>query len=142
MHVLDTRHGVHIIDDTYNANPGSMEAALNTLQTLRKGRRGIFVTGDMKELGRHAARLHKDVGALAAQAGIAALYATGEFAEMVAAGAVEAGMETESIITGDKEEILKALILRVKADDWILVKGSRAMAMEDVVRKLKEWADS
>jgi len=142
MHVLDTRHGVHIIDDTYNANPGSMEAALNTLQTLRKGRRGIFVTGDMKELGQHATRLHKEVGAMAVRAGIAALYATGEFAEKVAAGAAEAGMETENIITGDKAEILNALIIRVKPDDWILVKGSRAMAMEEVVRKLREWADN
>ena len=142
MHVLETRHGLHIIDDTYNANPGSMEVALNTLQTLRKGRRGIFVTGDMKELGQHAARLHKEVGAMAVRAGIVALYATGEFAEKVAAGAAEAGMETENIITGDKDQILNALISRVRPDDWILVKGSRAMAMEEVVQKLREWADN
>jgi UDP-N-acetylmuramyl pentapeptide synthase len=98
--------------------------------------------GDMKELGRQAAALHRQVGNLAGRSGISALFATGQFAGETAAGAAESGLEVRNIVTGSKEQIVHALIERLQPGDWILVKGSRAMAMEEIVRKLKDWAQA
>ncbi len=141
MNIVHTRVGIHIIDDTYNANPGSMSVALTTLKALRKNHRGVLVIGDMKELGEHAASLHREVGALAARSGIDRLYATGDFAERLAAGAAGEGMKRQDIFTGAKQEILELLISRLNPEDWVLVKGSRAMAMEEIVQGLQSWAD-
>jgi len=136
MNILHTDRGINLIDDTYNANPGSMEEALKTLTTLKKNNRGIFIAGDMFELGRHAEKMHEEIGALAAGSGISMLYATGEFAETVASGAVGGGMEPGNIFTGSKKEILDDLPGYLKTGDWVLIKGSRAMEMEEIVKGL------
>ncbi|MBW1822158.1 MAG: UDP-N-acetylmuramoyl-tripeptide--D-alanyl-D-alanine ligase [Deltaproteobacteria bacterium] len=136
MNILHMGSGVNLIDDTYNANPGSMEAALKTLATLKKNNRGIFVVGDMFELGRHAEKMHEEIGVLAADSDISILYATGEFAETVASGAARGGMKSEGIFTGSKKDILDDLTGRLRANDWILVKGSRGMRMEEIVKGL------
>jgi len=136
MNILRTSSGVNLIDDTYNANPGSMEAALKTLTTLKKNNRGIFVAGDMFELGRHAEKMHEEFGAMAAGSDISMIYATGEFAETVASGAAGGGMRSENIFTGSKKDILDDLTGRLRANDWILVKGSRGMGMEEIVEGL------
>jgi len=136
MNILYTGSGVNLIDDTYNANPGSMEAALKTLTTLKKNNRGIFVAGDMFELGRHAKKMHEEIGAMAARSDISLLYATGEFAETVASGAEGGGMKAENIYTGNKKEIVDDLTERLRPNDWVLVKGSRGMGMEEVVKDL------
>ena len=136
MNILLTDSGVNLIDDTYNANPGSMEAALKTLTALKKNNRGIFVAGDMFELGRHAKKMHEKIGAMAARSDISLLYATGEFAETVARGAEGGGMKAESIHTGNKKEIVDDLSERLRANDWVLVKGSRGMGMEKIVEDL------
>ncbi len=140
MNVQHIRGGIHLIDDTYNANPGSMAGALETLAALSKDCRSFVVMGDMKELGRQAAALHRQVGSLAGGSGITGLLATGEFAEEMAAGAAEAGLENSRIFTGSKDQLAQWLIDRLQPEDWILVKGSRAMAMEEIVRKISEWA--
>jgi len=59
----------------------------------------------------------------------------------VAAGAIEAGMDNESVLTGTKESILENLYALLRSGDWVLVKGSRGMAMETVVQALKAWAE-
>ncbi len=141
MNIHHTDKGINLIDDTYNANPGSMEAALKTLTTLKKNNRGIFIIGDMFELGKHAEQMHEEIGALAAGSGISMLYATGEFAETVASGAAVGGMESENIFTGSKKEILEDLTGRLKKNDWVLVKGSRAMEMEEIVEGLMDEDD-
>ncbi len=141
LQVVETARGIHMIDDTYNANPDSMAAAFDTLAALRKDRAGVIVLGDMFELGETAARLHCDVGRLAAQSGPARLYACGEYAEAVAEGARCAGMESACIFTGEKGAIAADLIERLTAGDWLLVKGSRGMAMESVVASVRAWAD-
>ena len=139
--VVETARGIHMIDDTYNANPDSMAAAFDTLTALRKNRAGVIVLGDMFELGDAAARLHRDVGRLAAQSGPARLYACGEYAAAVAEGARSAGMESTRIFTGEKETIAADLIENLTAGDWLLVKGSRGMSMETVVASVRAWAD-
>jgi UDP-N-acetylmuramoyl-tripeptide--D-alanyl-D-alanine ligase len=141
LNLLSTRYGVHLIDDTYNANPGSMAAALATLGGLRKSQRAFFVVGDMRELGRHTQALHRELGALAACSGITALFITGEFADNVARGAGAAGMDAQNIVTGSKADLLGRLIRILQPGDWVLVKGSRAMAMEEIVGSLREWAN-
>lgn len=142
MNVLHTRAGFHIIDDTYNANPGSMAAALDSLVALSKDHRSFVVMGDMKELGPRAAELHRHVGNLAARSEISGLFTTGEFADETAAGAAEAGLGKNKIHIGSKEKIVQSLTQCLQPRDWILVKGSRAMAMEEIVRELRAWAET
>lgn len=128
--------GSHIIDDTYNANPLSMEKALNALSSLKGNDRALAVLGDMRELGEEAPRFHRELGGKAARSGVAGLYICGDFAEEVRKGALEQGLPDDLIHTGEKD----ALIRRIKSDthtgDWILVKGSRSMGMEQIVTDL------
>ena len=140
MNIQHTTNKIHIIDDTYNANPDSMQAALATLQTMRGGSRGIFVAGDMLELGNQAPSLHSRIGAMAAQSGISRLYARGEFADRVVSGARGEGMPAANTIIGSRQEIIADLTNWLRPGDWLLVKGSRGMAMEKVVQGIKDWA--
>ena len=140
MSYFQMPNGIHIIDDTYNANPDSMKAAILTLKALRADNRSILVAGDMLELGEQSASLHNRIGTLAGTSGIRRIYLTGEFAEAVAAGAQESHMNGRDIITGTKAEILADLKNYLKPGDWVLIKGSRGMRMEDIVKGLKEWA--
>ncbi len=127
---LQRKHGVRgatLIDDTYNANPASMAAALEVLAQATGQR--IFVLGDMGELGDDAAQFHRDIGKVARKAGIERLFALGE----LSAGAVEefgAGARHFS----DIETLCAALDKELDAQTTVLVKGSRFMKMERVVQ--------
>jgi len=140
MNIFQTANGIHVIDDTYNANPDSMRAALLTLKSLRANNRSILVAGSMLELGQQSEALHRQVGAWAAASGINQLWVTGDFAAAVIAGALDAGMTREHIFVGSQETILIELQQALKPGDWVLVKGSRGARMENVVRGLKQWA--
>jgi UDP-N-acetylmuramoyl-tripeptide--D-alanyl-D-alanine ligase len=140
MNILQTASGIHVIDDTYNANPDSMKAAITTLKSLRANNRSVFVAGDMLELGAQAEALHRQVGAWAATANINKLWVTGEYADAVAAGAKDAGMNSENIFIGSQETILNTLKGSLKPGDWVLVKGSRGARMDNIVKGIKEWA--
>jgi UDP-N-acetylmuramoyl-tripeptide--D-alanyl-D-alanine ligase len=140
MNIFETAGGIHIIDDTYNANPDSMRAAITTLKSLRANNRSILVAGDMLELGKQSESLHRQVGAWAAAAGIEQLWVTGDFAGAVIAGARDAGMQNEHIFIGSQAEVLFELQKALRAGDWVLVKGSRGARMDVVVKGLKEWA--
>jgi len=140
MDIFQKANGIHIIDDTYNANPESMKAAIETLGTLRRNNRSLFVAGDMLELGEQSEALHKQVGAWAAAADIEKLLVTGEFASAVASGAMNAKMKPADIFTGTRNEIIDALKQSLTSGDWVLIKGSRGARMETVVKGLKSWA--
>jgi UDP-N-acetylmuramoyl-tripeptide--D-alanyl-D-alanine ligase len=140
MNIIQTASGIHVIDDTYNANPDSMKAAITTLKSLRANNRSVFVAGDMLELGAQAESLHRQVGAWAATADINKLWVTGEYADAVAAGAKDAGMKSENIRIGSQETILNTLKDYLKPGDWVLVKGSRGARMDNIVKGIKEWA--
>jgi len=137
MEISTLPGGIQLINDTYNANPGSVAVAVETLCSLKGSGRGIIVLGDMMELGQHAKNAHKQIGILAARAGVAGLYATGEFAEAVAEGATGAGMDHRKIFIGTQEQIVEDLKGCLGPGDWVLVKGSRLMAMEKVVEGLR-----
>jgi UDP-N-acetylmuramoyl-tripeptide--D-alanyl-D-alanine ligase len=92
----------------------------------------------MMELGDHAQSADRELGILVARGGVSRLCAIGQFAETVAAGATGAGMNPEKIFIGSHEEIVDALKGNLGPGDWILVKGSRLMAMENVVEGLRK----
>jgi UDP-N-acetylmuramoyl-tripeptide--D-alanyl-D-alanine ligase len=140
MNIKHMPGGIRLIDDTYNANPESMKAAFATLNTMRAGARGVVVIGDMLELGTQARSLHRKVGGQAARSGIRRLYAYGEFAAEVTAGAHDEGMQLKDIFKGTHDQIVEDLKNWLQPGDWLLVKGSRGMTMEKVVQKLEEWA--
>jgi UDP-N-acetylmuramoyl-tripeptide--D-alanyl-D-alanine ligase len=137
---LELQNGVHLIDDTYNANPASMAAAFESFTELKGPGRGFLVLGDMLELGDQAPQLHREVGQLAAQSTPEGIYLFGEHTGSVEQGARTAGMPETSLFTGSKPEIVADLIQRLVAGDWVLVKGSRGSAMETVVEAICQWA--
>jgi UDP-N-acetylmuramoyl-tripeptide--D-alanyl-D-alanine ligase len=125
---------INIINDTYNANPGSMAAALETLRQVNKTGRCFAVLADMLEMGMQVASLHKQVGSLAANQGIDFLFAMGEQAPHLLAGAAESGMPGDRLIQArDHQEIALKVNSLLAPGDWVLVKGSRGMSMEKVV---------
>lgn len=126
----DARPGVHVVDDTYNANPASMRAAFAVLGEIADGRR-VAVLGDMFELGEEAAALHREVGESAATSGVAWVLALGPNAEQTASGARDAGAEAAAF--DDAEALERALELGLRPGDWLVVKGSRGMRMERIV---------
>jgi UDP-N-acetylmuramoyl-tripeptide--D-alanyl-D-alanine ligase len=140
LSIIETAQGMTIIDDTYNANPASMAAAVNTLITRAGKDRAILVVGDMRELGKESDRLHRQIGEMAGRVGIYRIYITGSHADDFAEGARLGGMAQDRITTGEKEAIIADLKDELRAGDWILVKGSRGAAMETVVAPIKAWA--
>lgn len=138
--VITTANGVHLIDDTYNANPASMAAAIHTFTGLKGTGRGFIVLGDMLELGDTAPALHHQVGSLAGGARAVKLFAYGDHAQDVISGARKAGMNQGRLQAASKEEIEADLLRELKPGDWVLVKGSRGMAMETIVYAVLRWA--
>lgn len=124
LHTL--ANGVNIIDDTYNANPFSLEAAVNTLATFA-GKK-ILVLGDMKELGSEAKSLHQAAGKVIRQAGIDYLFTYGELSANTAQTFGEGAYHFS-----EQEKLVSALKPFLHNQTTILVKGSRSMRMEKVV---------
>jgi len=128
--------GVHIIDDTYNANPDSMAAALRTLAQMPAAGSRIAVLGRMGELGAQAEAGHRGVGELVAELGIDCLITVGNEAAITADAAWRGGI-AKVRKTGSTEEAAKLLHEFVKAGDVVLVKGSRSAQMERVVEAMQ-----
>ena len=135
MEVLTSGRGIRIIDDTYNANPMSMEASLKMLANMR-GRK-VAVLGDMLELGDMSKDAHRRIGRLVQDMGVSMLFVIGSFSGDIAYGAKDAGMAGDRIqMAKDKNEIITILTDTLKEGDNVLIKGSRVMAMEEIVQKL------
>jgi UDP-N-acetylmuramoyl-tripeptide--D-alanyl-D-alanine ligase len=137
MQVLSLPGYISVINDTYNANPGSMAAALETLMQVKQQGRALAVLGDMLEMGEESASLHSQVGRIAAEQGVDYLLAMGKQASHLLAGAADAGMARDQLTeAGSHEEIAGRVRSLMAAGDWVLVKGSRGMRMEKVVEAL------
>jgi UDP-N-acetylmuramoyl-tripeptide--D-alanyl-D-alanine ligase len=135
---IEDWNGSGVINDTYNANPASMRAALKTLAEIDSRGARIAVLGDMFELGKHSAKEHRQLGRAAARAGVDILYVLGREAEQVRRGAFKGGMGREQVVVGrDHADLANQLRAHVKKGDWLLFKGSRGMQMEKVLRQLK-----
>ncbi|WP_407399490.1 UDP-N-acetylmuramoyl-tripeptide--D-alanyl-D-alanine ligase [Anaerovibrio sp.] len=121
----------NFINDAYNASPMSMEAAINTLSEITKGRR-IAVLGDMLELGDVSVAAHQKVGRQVAESGAVALVAFGPMGREIANGASEAGME--NVFHVDSHEAAAAKLKELlEPEDTVLFKGSRGMKMEAII---------
>lgn len=133
-------NGVVVIDDSYNANPQSLEVALRLLARSGSGRR-VAVIGNMGELGDAAESAHREAGALIARLGIDFLVAAGREAERVASGATGAGMDPTRIHVVESSDAAGPPVREiVRRGDWVLVKGSRSMKMERVAEYLEAEA--
>jgi len=122
-------NGACVIDDTYNANPFSLQAAVNTLAAL-SGKK-ILVLGDMKELGVNETQWHYDVGQQIRQAGIQYLFT---FGKLSAETTKAFGQDAQHF--AEREKLVAALQPYLQQDTTILVKGSRSMQMEKIVASI------
>lgn len=122
--------GVRFLDDSYNANPDSMKAALETLKITPAGGRRVAVLGFMGELGEHEREAHLSVGGAVVKAGVDALVTVGDQASLINEGA--SGIQ-ESYHFVDHDAASQFLRTFLVEDDLVLVKGSRAAAMEKVI---------
>ena len=129
MTVRDLPDGVRIIDDTYNANPDSVRAAIDVLCAAPQTRR--LALGDMGEVGAQGPAFHREIGAYARAAGVTRLYAVG----VAMADAVQAFGEG-AFHFADTDALAACLRADLRGGDTVLVKGSRFMRMERVVAAL------
>ena len=123
-------NGCTVIDDSYNANPEAMMAAIDVL-AVQPGNH-ILVVGDMGELGEQAAQYHFELGQYAKQNKVSRLIAVGELSRHAVNGFGDDGEWFSS-----QQELISTLAHSIKANDVVLVKGSRSAAMENVVIKIK-----
>jgi len=128
---LPGRNGALIIDDSYNANPASVRAAIDVLASL-DGRR-VLVLGDMGELGALEQQAHRDIGSYARAQGLDGLYVTGPLSALAAAEFGEGGKAF-----ADRGALAAALETELDPATRVLVKGSRSAGMEEVVAALVE----
>lgn len=137
MEVWRLKNGACLIDDTYNANPASVAAALKTLQGLKGECKSTVILGDMLELGGEAERYHEEIGRAVAETGVGKAYLRGDFARATAKGALKRGMKGEQVLVDlSTEETVAHLKACLRTGDWVLVKGSRKMKMEEIVQAI------
>ena len=134
MNVIQREGEITILDDSYNANPQSMRAAISVLADTHSSWK-VAILGDMFELGPYAPALHAGVGDYLGKRGIDCLVAVGKLSEHMAQGAREAGVPMV-YSCADKEAAKVVLPQVVRPDSTILVKASRGMALEELTAQL------
>jgi UDP-N-acetylmuramoyl-tripeptide--D-alanyl-D-alanine ligase len=142
MDVFKRPDGVTVIDDSYNANPSSMAAALRALASMASGRRTTAVLGYMAELGEFERSSHEEMGRLAAELGVDRLVVVAENARPVLDGATGfEGWDGRALFAADQAAAIEIVKSDLRADDVVLVKGSRYRTW-DVVDSLRPEEDS
>jgi UDP-N-acetylmuramoyl-tripeptide--D-alanyl-D-alanine ligase len=138
MEMRDRSDGVTVINDSYNANPDSMRAALSTLAELGRGGRHTWaVLGDMLELGEAAAEEHAAIGRFAALSGVEHLVAIGEYATRITSAAVAAGLpSTRAVRVTAKADAVAVVASDLGPGDVVLVKASRGLALDTVADEI------
>jgi len=123
-----------LIDDTYNANPSALKAALGSVSPMMQ-KNGQFLVGlgDMLELGKAAVSAHREAGAGVARSGASWLFIMGTHGKTMKDGAIAAGMPSNRIIIAkNHDEMTTEMIQKIKPKSLILLKGSRKMELEKV----------
>ena len=120
-----------IINDSYNANPDSMKAALNVLKNY-SGKRKIAILGTMGELGSHAEDAHREVGTFANDRADV-LLTTGDFKECY-----KEGFGSGTFVYDTKEDLIAGLKAMMKDGDTLLVKASRSAKFEEIIKELEK----
>ncbi len=129
--------GLKIIDDTYNASPDSMKAAIDVLAGINCKRR-VAILADMLELGDFEENYHLEIGSYTVSKGVDLLITVGEKARNIHLGAVGSMPEGNAVHFANKEELLDRIGEIIHQGDAVLVKGSRGMAMDRIVNRLLE----
>ncbi|MGA1843261.1 MAG: UDP-N-acetylmuramoyl-tripeptide--D-alanyl-D-alanine ligase [bacterium] len=132
--------GIHILDDSYNANPESMHSALNTLSECKGSNRSVAILGDMLELGNQSECLHRQLGQwLGHNRRLDFLITIGPQARIMAEEAVKMGYPCRNVWSlKEHEEISLLACSLVDSGDWVLIKGSRLMGLDRVSARIVE----
>jgi len=133
--------GVRILDDSYNANPSSVEQAVLMLKSMPSLKRRAVVLGDMLELGERSEEEHRRIGALVADVRPNAFFCTGDAMAVAADGARSRGMRNVFHFAS-KSELSAALKGWIREGDGVLFKGSRGAAMEEAVDSLTAYLNA
>jgi UDP-N-acetylmuramoyl-tripeptide--D-alanyl-D-alanine ligase len=144
MALHERADGLVVVNDSYNANPASMHAALDALVAIgqRRGRRTVAVLGEMLELGPTSAEQHDEVGAYAARLGVDVVLTVGEAAGALADGARRTpGWAGEAVTAAGREQAADWLRHNVVARDVVLVKASRGASLEHLADVLADDAE-
>ncbi len=141
---LETTHvrGVVFLNDTFNANPDSMKAALDTLGSLETKGRRVAVLGDMLELGAYSERHHRTLARVAIKSGVDVLVCVGDESIKTADEARRQGAGIEVAWLPDASNAALYLAPRLESGDVVLVKGSRSVKLDDAVRLLADLVDT
>jgi len=131
--------GITLVDDTYNSNPSSLRAAIDSVKELMaNGGRVIIGLGEMLELGDETVQAHIEAGGMVAELGVYYFFAMGEHAPEMIKGAITHGISPDrAVVVNSHEEMGKKIKENMKHGDLILLKGSRRMALEKVSKILK-----
>ena len=134
--VILEKRGVRLINDCYNANPGSVRAALDLTADIPVPGRRVAVLGDMLELGEASRSLHEGIGRHAAGR-VDVLLGTGPLSTHTVRGAREAGLDADRAVHfDDRRKLVQHLEQEISKGDLVLVKGSRGMALESIIEAL------
>lgn len=129
--------GIKIIDDTYNASPDSMKAAIDVLAGFKQNNK-VAVLGDMLELGEHEKEFHKEIILYANKAGIDSILVVGDNFNNAYEDIAKKSVHDKVICLENSIKLEEYLKVNIKTGDVVLVKGSRGMKMENIVNYLNE----
>ena len=128
-----------VIDDSYNANPESVTAALTTLNQMECSGKRIAVLGEMAELGEQSIELHQEIGSSAANLDL--LIGVGDFGKLIISGAIQGGMAPEVVcLVETKELAISKLKQELQSGDVVLIKASRSAGFDEIAGGLRNWA--
>lgn len=133
---IHTVHGITVIDDSYNASPDSMKSSINVLCNLKNSGKTLAVLADMLELGELSQQAHYSVGEYCAKSGVNVLITIGERAAQIAEGARSAGSGVECYVFQNNEQAITKLHELLCEGDAVIVKGSRGMHTDAIVKDL------
>ena len=141
FHFIDLNGGIRIIDDTYNANPSSLRAALQTIKGLVGKKQGLVIgLGEMMELGKESSKYHFGAGQLVADMGARYLVVMGEHGRNVIEGACKGGMDRKQThIATTHAEMSDSIKAHIQKGDILFMKGSRKVALDKVVEAVSEY---
>lgn len=129
--------GLHVLLDCYNASPESMKNALHAFSDLKHGKMGLAILGDMNELGEASEELHYEVGRALSNISIEACVTVGAKALRIFEGAKDSAYKGFLRHYGSKAELATDLSKLAKSYDWVLLKASRGVALEDLLGQLE-----
>lgn len=140
--IAEGPNGSHLLVDCYNANPGAVKAALDTLADLAGGGKKVLVLGDMRELGTLSASEHSSIGVYAVEKGVGELFLLGPETAHTAEAAGKAGLPAAKIhMAGSIEALSEELPAVLGKGDWVLIKGSRAHKLDLLLSLLRKKRD-